>query len=226
MSVASRPRGVARRLPSPLGAAGRWAALLCAAAPLLGASPSGVGAQQAAPQQATGAPAQASAGQQLLEPLSVSPGGAFVRALLVPGWGHVAIGSYSRGGFYFALESATLYAFLRTRSRLSEARERADLRESVVRTDLASQGITDPEQIETLVEQDELLGGFRDLVESREGQQEDLIAWGIFLLFLSGADAYVSAHLARFPAPIELQATPVGAERAEVSLRIPLPNLP
>lgn len=180
-------------------------------------------AQQSAPQDPSPpAPDQ----QALLEPRSVSPGGAFLRAVLVPGWGHVAIGSYSRGGFYFALESATLYAFLRTRRRLSEARERAAFRESVVRADIAAQGITDPEQIRTLVDDDGLLGSFRDLVDSREGQQEDLVAWGIFLLFLSGADAYVSAHLARFPAPIEVQATPVGGDRAEVALRIPLPNFP
>lgn len=162
--------------------------------------------------------------QDLMPPLTVSPGGAFLRAVLVPGWGHVAIGSYRRGGFYFALESLTAYTFLRTRHRLSEARARASLRESVVRADLAAEGITDPQEIQNRLDQDVALNGFQDLVDSREGQQEDLVAWGIFLLFLSGADAYVSAHLARFPAPIELQIAPVGSDRAEVSFRIPLPN--
>jgi len=176
----------------------------------------GAAAQEpAVPQPTPGAPTQ---------PLRISPGGAFLRAVLVPGWGHAAIGSYSRGGFYFAFETATAYAFLRTRSRLSDARQRAALRESVVRARLADEGVTDPTEIDARLEQDQALGGLNALVESRRGQQEDLVAWGIFLLFLSGADAYVSAHLARFPAPLEVQLTPVASERAEVSLRIPLPN--
>jgi len=178
---------------------------------------------------ATGASAQEPTGTEpastaLSQPLGVSPGGAFLRAVLVPGWGHAAIGSYTRGGFYFVFESATAYTLLRTRSRLSDARERAALRESVVRARLADAGVTDPTEIDARLQQDEALGSLNALVESRRGQQEDLVAWGIFLLFLSGADAYVSAHLARFPAPIAVQVTPVASERAEVSLRIPLPN--
>jgi hypothetical protein len=176
--------------------------------------------------QAQEAPAAEPASQEaLLEPLGVSPGGAFLRAVLVPGWGHVAIGSHTRGGFYFALESLTGYAFLRTRARLSEARDRAALRESVVRAELAAEGITDFDEIQARLDQDETLTGFQDLVESREGQQEDLVAWGIFLLFLSGADAYVSAHLGRFPAPLAIDVSPLGTDRAEVALRIQLPNL-
>jgi hypothetical protein len=178
---------------------------------------------------ASGVSAQQPAGTEpaspaLARPLGISPGGAFLRAVLVPGWGHAAIGSYTRGGFYFAFESATAYTLLRTRNRLSDARERAALRESVVRARLADEGVTDPTEIDARLEQDGTLGALNALVESRRGQQEDLVAWGIFLLFLSGADAYVSAHLARFPAPISVQFTPVASERAEVSLRIPLPN--
>lgn len=157
------------------------------------------------------------------QPLGVSPRGAFVRALLIPGWGHAAIGSYTRGGFYFALETATAYTFVRTRARLSEARERAAFRESVVRARLAEEGITDLAVIDTRLEEDALLQGLEDLVASREGQQEDLVAWGIFLLFLTGADAYVSAHLARFPAPIELETSASPDGGAEIGLRISLP---
>jgi hypothetical protein len=163
--------------------------------------------------------------QMPLRPLGVSPTGAFLRSALVPGWGHAAIGAYGRGGFYIALESVTAYTFLRTRRRLSEARERAAFREGTVRADLAREGITEPQEIEDRLSEDETLNSFQDLVDSREGQQEDLVAFGLFLIFLSGADAYVSAHLARFPAPIELQVSPVGSGRAEVAISIPLPNL-
>jgi len=156
--------------------------------------------------------------------LGVSPRGAFVRALLVPGWGHAAIGSYTRGGFYFALETATAYTFIRTRVRLSEARERAALRETLVRARLAEEGVTDAAAIETRVEADQVLQGFEDLVSSREGQQEDLVAWGIFLLLLTGADAYVSAHLRDFPTPIELETSAAADGRPEIRFRIPFPR--
>ena len=175
----------------------------------------------AAQQVATEQPAS----QVQLQPLGISPSGAFLRSALVPGWGHAAIGSYGRGGFYVALESATAYTFLRTRRRLSEARERAAFREITVRADLAREGITEPQEIEARVSQDDALNSFQDLVDSRKGQQEDLVAFGLFLIFLSGADAYVSAHLARFPAPIEVQVSPTASGGAEVGLSISLPNL-
>jgi hypothetical protein len=158
-----------------------------------------------------------------LPPLGVSPRGAFLRAMLLPGWGHVAIGSYTRGGFYFGLEAATAYTFIRTRSRLSDARERAMLRESVVRARLADTGITDLAAIEAGIDADETLQGLRNLVSSREGQQEDLVAWSIFLVLLTGADAYVSAHLSRFPTPIVMEAAASPDGRAEVSFTIPFP---
>ncbi|MEX2048988.1 MAG: hypothetical protein WEB90_05370 [Gemmatimonadota bacterium] len=195
-------------------------AALCAAV-LLG--PIGASAQQRPEPQGVAGPADPTAAAAQLGPLGVSPRGAFVRALLIPGWGHAAIGSYTRGGFYFALETATAYTFVRTRARLSEARERAAFRESVVRARLAQEGITDLAVIDTRLEEDALLQGLEDLVASREGQQEDLVAWGIFLLFLTGADAYVSAHLARFPAPIEFESSASSDGRAEIGLRISVP---
>ena len=196
-----------------VGRLGRTAACaLCVALP-----PATAAAQQAP---ATPTPAVE---QQLPTPTGVSPRGALIRAMLVPGWGHVAIGAHTRGGFYFALEAATAYTFVRTQIRLSEARERAQLRESIVLARLAAEGVTDPAQIQQRLETDDALQSLEDLVDSREGQREDLIAWSIFLVFLTGADAYVSAHLSGFPAPIEMEtaATPDG--RAEVMLRIPFP---
>ncbi|HUP51766.1 MAG TPA: hypothetical protein VM198_04785 [Longimicrobiales bacterium] len=192
--------------------------LLCLCAVVSVTCPQAVGAQQPAAPVGTGAP------QTPPAPLGVSPRGALIRAMLVPGWGHAAIGSYTRGGFYFALEATTAYTFLRTRGRLSEARERAALRESVLRARLADEGVTDPTEITTRLDADAALGGLEDLVSSREGQQEDLIAWGIFLIFLTGADAYVSAHLSRFPTPIEMEASASPDGRGEVMLRIPLPR--
>ena len=179
---------------------------------------------QALPQAPEG-PAAVGAAVTSTEPVGISPGGAFLRAVLVPGWGHAAIGSYTRGGFYFVAETATAYTLIRTRYRLSEARAHESLVERTLREDLAAEGITDPAAIEARLDEHDDLRELRELVDAREQQQEDLVALGLFLLFLSGADAYVSAHLADFPAPIEIATTPASHGRMDVGIRLGLPRL-
>ena len=46
------------------------------------------------------------------------------------------------------------------------------------------------------------------------------MALGIFFLFLGGADAYVSAHLAEFPGAVEINSTPTGG--MEVGFSFPV----
>lgn len=181
----------------------------------LAATPSGAASQE---RPAPVAP------QEAAEAVDVSPRGAFLRALALPGWGHAAIGSYTRGGFYFATQTATLYTFVRARLRLNEVRDRAGFREGWLRDGLALDGVTEPTEIDAALDADAALTELRLLQESREQQQEDLIAFGIFVLFLSGADAYVSAHLSRFPEPLEVEASPVGDGRWELSVRVRLPS--
>lgn len=159
-------------------------------------------------------------GRPALDP--PSPGGAFLRSLAVPGWGHAAIGSYGRGAFYVAAEAGTWYALIRTRMRLNEARERASLRERSLRAGLAREGLTDPVEIEERLDADPRLQDIQGLVESRESQQEDWVALGIFLMLLSGADAYVSAHLAAFPDPIDVGVVPGAAGGVELTFRVPI----
>lgn len=150
----------------------------------------------------------------------VSPGGAFLRALVLPGWGHAAIGSYTRGGFYFAAESATAWMLLRTVRRRSAAEDVRDLREATVRERLRARGITDPAEVAAAIREDEAANDARKLVDARSQQFEDWLALGVFLVFLSGADAYVSAHLQDFPEPVQVGFGPVPGG-FEVGLRIP-----
>jgi hypothetical protein len=157
-------------------------------------------------------------------PVTISPGGALWRAFLVPGWGHAAIGSYTRGGFYFALQTATVYTLVRTRLRLNEAESRLRFREDVVRRKLMAEGIVDPAQLDELVTDDQGVEDLTSLIDSRKEQREDLIAAGLFFLLISGVDAYVSAHLAHFPEPLDLEAVPVGDGRFEMSLKLRLSN--
>ncbi len=155
-------------------------------------------------------------------PGQVTPRGAFLRALAVPGWGHAAIGAGSRGAFYVGAEGGTAWMFLRTRSRLRDARRIRDLREANVRRRLADEGVTDPVMIDAALEVDEGVADARGLVESRKQQSEDWTAIGIFLVFLSGADAYVSAHLQDFPGPIQLQVQSRADGGVDVGARVPV----
>lgn len=161
---------------------------------------------------------------ELPPPLEMSPGGAFRRALLVPGWGHAAIGSYTRGGFYMAAQTASLYTLFRARVRIGESQERIAFREGLLRRELAREGVTDPDEIDARLAEDDQLGDLVALNESRKDQQEDMLALSIFLVLLSSADAYVSAHLARFPEPLELEASPSPTGGLDVGLKVSVPN--
>jgi hypothetical protein len=165
--------------------------------------------------------------QEIDEPVEpedwrASPGGAFVRAVLLPGWGHASIGEYTRGGFYFAAESATLWMLIRTRRRLAAAKEVQAFRERLAEARLREQGIEDPLAIEDALAEDDDVDDARDLVSARDQQFEDWLALGIFLAFLGGADAFVSAHLMDFPEPVTLDIRPVG-DRLEVGLSVAFP---
>ena len=59
------------------------------------------------------------------------------------------------------------------------------------------------------------------LEDFREQQMEDWIAWTVFMVLLGGADAFVSAHLSDFPAPLGIEARPVGLDgRVEVGISL------
>ncbi len=153
-----------------------------------------------------------------------SPGGAFLRAVVVPGWGHASIGAYRRGAFYFVLESATGWSLAKAIERVHEARGRIRFREELLRSQYATAGVLDADTVQARLDADETLQDLTALESARRQQREDWTAIGIFLVFLSGADAYVSAHLQHFPAPIEINATPVGNGRVDLSVGVKLPR--
>lgn len=150
----------------------------------------------------------------------VTPGGAFLRSVVVPGWGHASIGSYLRGGFYLAAQGGTSWMLLRVRSRLASATARVEVLEEVETARLALAGIVDPVIVEDSLAANEEVADRRSLVRARQQQREDWLALGIFLILLGGADAYVSAHLKDFPAEPVFNATEDG--RVEVGMRIPV----
>lgn len=51
----------------------------------------------------------------------LSPGGAFIRSLVIPGWAQAELGAEARGAFYFFAEAFSLFMVARTQIRLSHA---------------------------------------------------------------------------------------------------------
>ncbi len=152
----------------------------------------------------------------------ISPGGAFLRSALLPGWGHAKVGAHGRGAFYFAVETAAVFMMVKSQSRLSLAEDRLKLHEAVATARLQAQGIEDPLEIEEALDADEALTDLRGLKEARGEQREDWVALGIFFLFLGGADAFVSAHLAEFPEPVEVNIAGEPTGRVELAISIPV----
>jgi len=157
----------------------------------------------------------------------ISPLGAFLRAVALPSWGHGAIGSHRRGVFYLAAEGGTAWMLLRTASRRSSADRVLAAREGVVRARVEQatppEGETPEEfaiRLESALAEDPLVDDARRRREARQGQFEDWLAMGIFLTLLSGADAFVSAHLRDFPDPIDVQVAPAPGGGMEVAARI------
>lgn len=172
-------------------------------------------------------------------PEVVTPRGAFIRSLAVPGWGHVASGSYARAGFYVSALSGSLWMLQQAVVRRDEAasfvqveRELAQVERELAASRLMAAGV-DPGELDDALEKDDLVQA-RDalveaqdaLVEARDGQVEDWTALSIFLVLLGATDALVAAHLADYPEPLVLRAVPRGAGEVELRVSIPLEWLP
>lgn len=155
------------------------------------------------------------------EPPGVGPGGAFWRSALVPGWGHAAVGAYSRGAFYFTAGAGSGYMLLKSMARRDAAQRLTDGRAATVEAELRFGG-TPEDSIPLLVAEDERVQAAQGVAEARSQQVQDWAALGIFILLLSGADAFVSAHLMEFPVPLQIDVQPQG--RIEVGGRIPFPG--
>jgi hypothetical protein len=126
-----------------------------------------------------------------------SPLGAFVRSMAIPGWGQAWVGAHTRGGVYFAMEAGSLWMVYRTRQKLAEAEARdAWLRE-----------------IGQLGERER-----SPLVRSRRDQREAWVTLAVFTVFLSGADAFVSAYLADFDDRVLVIPEDDGAFRIQASI--------
>lgn len=129
----------------------------------------------------------------------ISPRGAFLRSLVLPGWGQSEIGAPERGIIYFALEAGSLWMVYKSDRKLSEARRRElYLRETG--------------QLP--------VGTETGLVRDRRAQREDWITLSVFWLFFSGADAFVGAYLRDFDASVGVSPDEDGAVRLQATVPV------
>ena len=133
-----------------------------------------------------------------------SPGGAFLRSVLVPGWGQASSGSYGRAAFYFLAQAGNVWMAYKTHSLRDTARRRQRMLEDAATAELLRAGVA-PEALEGELAADERIEDIRLLATARDEQMEDWVALLVFFVFFGGADAYVSAHLADFPVPLTVE---------------------
>ena len=131
------------------------------------------------------------------------------------------MGSPDRGAFYFGVESMSLWMILKTSKTLGSARDVVALRRSEAEVRIIGDGAVDPVEIARLVDEDAAVLDAEELVDIRSQQREDWLAFGIFFLFLGGADAFVAAHLADFPEPLEVEIRPLPNMGVELAFSLP-----
>ncbi len=162
-----------------------------------------------------------------------SPMGALVRSFVLPGWGQFDVGSNGRGFAYMAVHGVNTFMVVKTFRRLGDARERRDLALDAARDSIETLALTDtlladvleenPDTLEVLAAADPEARRLTALSESRRQQREDWMVWAGFWIVASGIDAFVAAHLADFPAEIDVEPTRRSGEaRMEVGVRVPL----
>lgn len=160
------------------------------------------------------------------------PRGAFIRALLIPGWGHLYIRSPKRGAVYFALQSASWFMLIKTLRKLDDARDDVAGIEKIARDSLnevleqeqdtmrARLYRDDPTLYEAEIDKYPGLAIKRSLVVSRERHRQDWIVYLLFFTFASAIDAYVTAHLADFPGEITTSRSSDGGVSIVVQLNV------
>jgi hypothetical protein len=162
-------------------------------------------------------------------PKGITPGKAFMRSLLIPGWGQFSVGARTRGFVFIGLQSASWFMLVKTLNKLSDAHDVADERVAFASDSLHRQMSTDTalarklasaDSFNARVEAFDTVKAIRSLINSREEQRQDWITYVLFTTLASGVDAFVAAHLADFPTTITTTAKPNGA--VQVKFTVPV----
>ena len=152
---------------------------------------------------------------------------AFIRSLLVPGWGQFSVHANTRGAVFVALQGTSWYMLVKTLNKLSDAQKVADtyyrtasdsLRAKMAKdTALAHKYDTDA-KFAAQVKLDSAYVSANSLVNSRRQQRQDWITYTLFTTLASGVDAYVAAQLADWPATVSAQPRAEGGMQFRVTV--------
>lgn len=162
------------------------------------------------------------------------PGNAFLRSVLLPGWGQATYDAYFRGGVYYAGWAGAWFMNIKNAAKLGEARELRAVRQRQVVDSLQVVAATDTmiaailadtaraAELAEIIAADSAVNELRKLVDSRKQQRQDWIALTIFWTLASGIDAFVTAHLSDFPATVGITPEPGGG--ASLRVEVPFPR--
>jgi hypothetical protein len=148
----------------------------------------------------------------------ISPGGAFLQSLLIPGRGQITLGKKNASRFYFAVEALGIGMTIKSYRDLREAKRNAD-------DSTAVEWEVDPVTGDSTSTRFEPGRFTPELINARRTHVEDWIALIIFNHLLSAADAYVTANLWDFPAKVSVRARPPGAYTRTGDGGLPSPAL-
>lgn len=160
----------------------------------------------------------------------IKPGTAFMRSVLIPGWGQFSVGAKGRGALFVALQASSYFMLGKTLSKISDARDVEDERIALVSDSIRvlmaadtmlDRILQDPELFNAAVDTTETIEDIRRLIDSRKEQRQDWVAYTIFFTLASGVDAFVAAHLADFPATITTRPAPTGGMNIQVGIPFP-----
>jgi hypothetical protein len=210
------------QLPTALEAAPRPASPAAPLAPVLPWSSTGRASLDA---RAFADPASAGGEASATQPLDapgVTPRGAFLRSLVLPGWGHVAAGAHGRAAFYVAAQGGSGWMLAKSLERRRSAARFREAEFRLVSDEIRAAGVTRPDSVRLLALDDPRVERWDELVDIRSDQVEDWVALSVFLALLGATDALVAAHMADTPEPLSIRLLPEG-RGGGWSLRLSLP---
>ena len=129
----------------------------------------------------------------------VSPAGAMLRSMLLPGWGQAVLDRRGAGGVFVFFEGLAVTMWVKSLHQQDYLERTSDRGEEDV-----------------LVDED-------DPLESKKAEVEDWFVLLVFNHLLAGLEAYVSANLWDFPMDLEARALPRGSVGLGVEIPLSLP---
>jgi hypothetical protein len=138
---------------------------------------------------------------------AISPRGAFVRSLLVPGWGQTRLDRGTAGALFVLTEALAATMIVKSKRALDRAKDaRAD--SIFIGYEQGTDGpVLDEDGNPVAVYAPDPLGA---RTESRRQQLEDWIAILAFNHLFAGADAFVAGHLGDIPRRLSIRPTAEG----------------